>query len=172
MSVGSYTRYCLIGNQGLSCPDFCGWQDKELVPLSTTRRATPGLRNTMLSRLETRSSQRHRDSTESEFQPNILEAHAHMEHYRTHYCYSTLTCLSQERPPTRSELVDQGKQLLLKLEVKSLCRGDVFLRELASRLGVVESIKEPHLLRHTPPSIVKKPRNKADLSIDLTPKPL
>ncbi len=93
----------------------------------------------------------------------------HMEHYRTH-CYTTLTCSSQEITPTRTELVNQGQQSLLKLEVKSLYRGDGFLRELASRLGV-ESIQEPQLLRHTPPSIVKKPRNKADLAIDLIPKP-
>ena len=96
-----------------------------------------------------------------------------MDHYRTHYCYTTLSTAPTEGGRAVPELVEQNKQALLTVEVKSLYRGDPFLRELASRLGVGELIREPQLLsptRHTPPSIVKKHKTQTDLAIDLASK--
>ncbi len=156
--------------------EFTGWQDEELgARLSGVGGVEiSGPRNGMISRLDTRFSQRRRGEDGSYQFTHLLEAHEHMEHYRTHYCYTTLACAPPQNSPAVSDLVDQGQQALLKLEVRSLYRGDPFLMELASRLGVGDSIREPQLLtphRHTAPSIVKKPRNKADLVIDLTPKP-
>lgn len=163
---------------------FSGWQDEELRAQSSSGvggaaivEVAAGLRSGMTSRLDSRTgtaSQRRRGEDSSYQFTHLLEAHEHMEHYRTHYCYTTLICAPpQNSSPVGPDLVDQGQQALFKLEVKSLYRGDPFLRELASRLGVVDSIREPQLLtphRKTAPSIVKKPRNKTDIVIDLTPK--
>ena len=169
--VAPYEILCVSAGHP-SQSEFSGWQDREQLVLSCSRRAVynpaPGPRLTS-TRLGTRGSQRQRDY---EFQ-HFLEAHAHMDHYRTHYCYTTLSTAPAEGGRAVPELVEQNKQSLLTVEVKSLYRGDPFLRELASRLGVGESIREPQLLsstRHTPPSIVKKHKTKTDLAIDLASK--
>ncbi len=157
--------------------DFSGWQDEELGTKSPAVGGVdiPGLRSGMISRLDTRGSQRRRGEGNGYQFTHLLEAHEHMEHYRTHCCYTMLACASPQSSLVVPDLVDQGQQALFKLEVKSLYRGgDPFLRELASRLGVGDSIREPQLLtphRQTAPSIVKRPCNKTDLVIDLTPKP-
>ena len=145
-----------------------------MMVLPAPRRSCPtladGLRSTLHSRLGARTtpSQRQRPVA-FEFQ-HFLATYEHIDHYRTHYCFTTLS-LSSLQPGTddhQPEPVEQDKKSLLKPEVRSLYRGDPILRDLASRLGVGESIKEPKLLhtpKRTPPSIVKKSR--PDLAIDL-----
>ena len=143
------------------------------APRRTCQTPADGLRSALHSRLGSRStpSQRQRPVA-FEFQ-HFLDTHEHIDHYRTHYCFTTLSLsslLQSGADDHQPETVEQDKESLLKPEVRSLYRGDLYLRELACRLGVGESIKEPQLLhtpKRTPPSIVKKSRQKTDLIIDV-----
>ena len=170
--------------------DFCGWVENE--PLgkyaSSSHRAAPcgsdrfaaqtpaeGCRSTLQSRASSRPSGvvsgRRRCSYDF---VHFQDARDYIEHYRKYYCYTTLNV--QPTPASRrecrvlvaEEAVDENPDNFMPLGVRSLYRGDPYLRELASRLGVRESFKEPQLLRTqrpTPPSIVKKTAKAVDLAV-------
>lgn len=169
--------------EGDHCPDFCGWLGDEpltryskVVAVYTDRTGlqTPadGNRGVLQSRPNSRysSTGAGRRPGHYDFRHFLGDAHEYIEHYRKFYCYTTLTI-----PPQRTSTIAEGEEEIqqdpdnfLPLGVKSLYRGDPYLRELASRLGVRESIREQQLLRSprpTPPSIVKKNREKTDLIV-------
>ena len=167
--------------EGDHCSDFCGWLEDETLTkyskvssVDRTGLHTPAEVNR--SALQSRPSSRYssagagRRQSHYDFQHFLDDPHEYIEHYRKFYCYTTLTV-----PPQRTstiaeaeEEVQQDPDSFLPLGVKSLYRGDPYLRELASRLGVRESIRVQQLLRSprpTPPSIVKKNKERADLIV-------
>ena len=160
--------------------DLCGWQDAEhLGPgkhssASTVseRLQTPadgGQRSNLHSRAgSSRNSSRYgRRQDHYEFR-HLSDAHEYMDNYRRMYCFTTLSVPPQGRPITEEE-VPQHDDGFMPVGVKSLYRcGDPYLKELALRLGVRESIREQQLLhppRKTPPSIVKKNSSHSDLFV-------
>lgn len=174
------------------CSDFCGWMENEpLGRYASSHRAVPcgndrcgaqtpaeGCRSTLQSRASSRlsgvvSGRRRCNYDFVHFQ----DPHEYIEHYRKYYCYTTLNV--QPTPVSKREcrvlvaedIAEDGEENpdnFMPLGVRSLYRGDPYLRELASRLGVRDSFKEPQLLRSqrpTPPSIVKKNVKAVDLAV-------
>lgn len=173
-----------LRNERVHCPNLCGWLEDEspekysfgkVVSMSVDRSSlqTPADHG---SRLQSRAGSRYSSAAASkrrnhyDFKHFPDSAHEHIEHYRAFYCYTTLTVPPQLQ--AANTLVEddtpQDPSNLYHLGVKSLCESDPYLRELASRLGVRESIREQQLLqspRPTPPSIVKRSREREDLVI-------
>lgn len=102
----------------------------------------------------------------------------YMEEYHRLHCYTTLSTAPSLREDERAfcegEDVEQDGETVFHLEVKSLYRGDLHSRELVNRLGVRDNSSvqdwERQLLvqnpRPTPPSIVKRRRDRKD-SVDI-----
>lgn len=171
-----------------ACTDFCGWLENErLSNYASNRRLgstsdrvglqTPaeGCRSTLQSRVGSRySSSVYGRRHHYEFR-HLLDSHEYIEQYRKMYCYTTLTIPPQQEPSIEEGVpllkehdVQQVPESFLPMGMKSFHQSDPYLRELASRLGVKESIKEQQLLhspRPTPPSITKGNRNTEDLVV-------
>jgi hypothetical protein len=166
---------------------FCGWSDFECLDqqqggMKQTiteggRLQTPrdGYRSSLLSRA---SSSRYNSSH------GVRKAHTYTfhhferfeeyaEHYRDFYAFTTLNSggsrEDEERVYCEGEEVEQDAEVLLPLGVKSLYRGDPYLRELVNRLGIRDppdyEAQQQQLLgtpRPTPPSIVKRRKDGKD----------
>ena len=174
------------------CEDFCGWVENEpLGKYASSHRVVPGgsdrfgvqtpaegCRSTLQSRVSSRLSGAVSGRRRCHYDfMHFQDAHEYIEHYRNYYCYTTLNVqptLASRRecrvlvPEDIAENIKEDPKNFMPLGVRSLYRGDPYLRELASRLGVRDSVKEPQLLRSqrpTPPSIVKKNVNTLDLAV-------
>ncbi len=174
----------------LQVTDFCGWMEREDLmkyapgpskASSTSHPAdrsvqTPadGSRSHPPSRASSRYSRIRREHYDFR---HLAKAQDYMDHYRQFYCYSALNCPTNHPCKTITETVVKGEEEeeqcaenFMPLGVKSLYRGDPYLRELASRLGVrgpprcreQQLLKSPH---PTPPSITKRSREVTDLSV-------
>ena len=167
------------------CPEFCGWMENETLSKYATRsinkfepstidKSTPaeGCRSNLQSRASSRySSGRQRDHYDFR---HLLNAHEYMEHYRQFYCYTTLSVPPEVSVKGISEESQEEVRIdpesFMPLGVKSLYRGDPYLRELASRLGVRRDQQLLRSPRPTPPSITKKSKEGVDLGIWATVK--
>ena len=162
-----------LRNERVHCPDFCGWLEDEspekysfgkVVSMSMDRTSlqTPADHG---SRLQSRAGSRYSNARRNhyEFKHFLDCTHEYIEHYRTSYCYTTLTVPPQVASTVVEDDTPQDPSNLFYPGVTSLYQSDPYLRELASRLGVRESIREQQLLqspRPTPPSIVKRRRSR------------
>lgn len=171
-----------LRNERVHCPNLCGWLEDEspekysfgkVVSMSVDRSClqTPADHG---SRLQSRAGSRYSSAAAGkrrnhyDFKHFLDCAHEHIEHYRAFYCYTTLTVPPQMASTLVEDDIPQDTSNLYHLGVNSLYEGDPYLRELASRLGVRESFREQQLLqspRPTPPSIVKRNREREDLVI-------
>ncbi len=99
---------------------------------------------------------------------------SHIENYHDLYSFTALNTASrqeEEKLFCEGEDVEQDDEVLLPLDVKSLYRGDPYLRELISRLGIRESPnfqdRDRQLLlsppQPTPASITKRRRRNCDM---------
>ena len=169
---------------------FCGWTEFEHVDLhyrppvmtatdNRTRLQTPGdgYRSSLQSRVSSSrysSSRGGRRAYHYTFR-HFAKTEDHIENYRALYCFTMLNsdpCNRQDedRVYCEGEDVEQDAEVTLPLGVKSLYRGDPYIRELVSRLGIREPPPEDwgkiqQLLtspRPTPPSIVKKRKDGKD----------
>ena len=169
---------------------FCGWTEFEHLDLyqsgkltnsgndyDRTRLQTPadGNRSSLHSRV---SSSRYMSSRGSRrYSQYVFHHHAdvaqYMEDYRSTYSYTGLTTgyahtAGHERAMfCEGEDVEQDEEVTLPVDVKSLYRGDPYLRELMHRLGVKGPPVTPEYERPrpTPPSIVKRRRNGREVEI-------
>ena len=177
---------------------FCGWIEHEcfdlyqadkMLPVETDRMKiqTPaeGNRSTLQSRA---SNSRYNSSYGSRKKHDYTFHHledidSYIEDYRDLYSFTTLSSPRyDEKIFCEGEDVEQYSEVILPLGVKSLYRGDPYLKELMNRLGIKEvpptteasspqesRERHPQLLmspRPTPPSIVKK-RGKAHDEVDI-----
>lgn len=166
--------------------DFCGWTEREVMakygPSKTSSNShmsgtaersslqTPadGHRSNLSSRAGSRCSGGRRERYEFRHLPASQD---YIEHYRQLYCYTTLSC--PRAPPLCEAIAESAEgdpEDFMPIEVRCLYRGDPYLHELASRLGVRSSLqnREQKLLktqRPTPPSIVKRSRDVANLAV-------
>lgn len=170
---------------------FCGWTDFEALDLhqkppptagtvesgDRSRLQTPldGYRSTLNSRAScSRYSSSHGRRRVYQYTFHHLDtSEEYAEQYTQLYSFTALNLQKEddERVCCEGEEVEQDAEVILPLGVKSLYRGDPYLRELVSRLGIREPPplqdweKQQQLLmgpRPTPPSIVKRKRNGKD----------
>ena len=176
---------------------FCGWTDHEYIDLhhipkpapiggefDRSRLQTPaeGYRSAIQSRV---SSSRYTSSRAGGRRTYPYTFHhydnpdSHIETYRELYSYTALnTDPNQRRKDDDRTLceggdgVEQDAEIMLPAGVASLYRGDPYLKELMSRLGIRELAtpsqemeRQQQLLqapRPTPPSIVKRRRDEKE----------
>lgn len=171
---------------------FCGWTECEILDLhrkppptvtgegDRSRLQTPmdGYRSTLHSRASSSrySSSHGRRRTYQYTFRHYETSEEYAEEYRQLYSFTAMNtgCPPRdedERIYCEGEDVEQDAEVIFPLGVKSLYRGDPYLRELASRLGIREPPpsfqdwdRQQQLIspRPTPPSIVKKKRNGKD----------
>ncbi len=176
--------------------DFCGWTEREVpskyaldkmssgsnshaatsVDRSSLQTPGAGCRSNQPSRAGSRYSSGRRKHYDFR---HLEAAHDYIDHYRRFYCYSTLSVpppppycnpIAESGEGQEEEEEEENPKNFMPLGVKSLYRGDPYLRELVSRLGVRNSLqnREQKLLkspRPTPPSIVRKSKEVADLAV-------
>ena len=170
---------------------FCGWTDYEHLDLSAvtgpgpsdgdrSRLQTPmeGLRGTVhgssgsrVSSSRYSSSRGGRRKEEQRAFQHYSDVGVYMEEYRRLYCYTTLSSAPSLREDERvfceGEEVEQDGEAIFSPGVKSLYRGDQHIRDLVSRFGVRDlsggqETQQQHNPRPTPPSIVKRRRDRRE----------
>ena len=173
--------------------EFCGWEtdrgprnalassctSRRCVAVDRTSLNTPadGYRSTLQSRACSRASGNKRRDVYYEFR-HFADIRDHLEDYCVHCSFSGL-CLSRESVDAIREAVGEGSNNRRKMSERVVRCVPVtrqhgegsqpFLEQLASRLGVRESLMNEKQLRYgsqpTPPSFTKKSRVAADLLV-------